>query len=162
MTDFEKTKELAKEGDAEAQNNLGYMYLNGLGVEQNDAEALRWYTKAAEQGHAYAQFHLGVKYYNGEGVKQNDAEAVRWFTKSAEQGYSYAQKWLDRLTPPAQKKLDFANKSRLDLLSGLAKEINDVVRAYDGAITLAEALGVLEIAKIELYNNQSVSTTTTK
>ncbi|MBY0345945.1 MAG: SEL1-like repeat protein [Neisseriaceae bacterium] len=31
------------------------MYYNGEGVEQNDAEAVRWYKKAAEQGHADAQ-----------------------------------------------------------------------------------------------------------
>jgi hypothetical protein len=160
MTEFEQTKELAKQGDAEAQNTLGYMYYNGEGVKQDYAQAGRWYTKAAEQGNAYAQYNLGAMYYKGRGVEQDSAEAVRWWTKAAEQGDAEAQNWLDRLTPPAQKtekKLEFTNQSRLDILNNLQKEIKNVVLAYDGAITLAEAVGVLEIVKIELYNNQSAS-----
>ena len=52
----------AKQGDAEAQNDLGLMYRFGQGVLQNDKEAVRWYHLAAEQGHANAQFNLGVMY----------------------------------------------------------------------------------------------------
>ncbi len=32
--------ELAEQGDADAQNNLGVMYDNGLGVIEDDSEAL--------------------------------------------------------------------------------------------------------------------------
>ena len=35
-----------------AQHNLGWMHQKGLGVEQNYAEALTWYRKAADKGHA--------------------------------------------------------------------------------------------------------------
>jgi hypothetical protein len=35
----------------DAQNNLGFMYENSSGVEQNHDEAVKWYRKAAEQGH---------------------------------------------------------------------------------------------------------------
>ncbi len=82
---------LAESGDQIAQANLGWMYANGRGVEQNDAEAVRWYRKAAEQGYASAQYNLGWMYANGRGVEQNDAEAVRWYRKAAEQGYASAQ-----------------------------------------------------------------------
>ena len=162
MTEFEQTKQLAEQGDADAQNRLGLMYANGTGVEKDYSEVVRWWTKAAEQGNVNAQFNLGIIYDLEFGVKKNQAEAVRWLTKAAEQGHDYAQSWLDRLTPPSQKKLDFTNKSRLDLLNNLQKEIKDAVLAYGGAITLAEAIGVLEIVKIELYNNQSVSNKTAK
>ena len=60
MNDFEQTKQLAEKGDANAQYNLGVMYENGQVVEQNDAEALRWYKKAAEKGHAYAKYMLDI------------------------------------------------------------------------------------------------------
>ncbi len=43
---------LAEQGFAPVQYNLGLMYENGRGVPQDDAEARRWYWKAAEQGHA--------------------------------------------------------------------------------------------------------------
>ncbi len=42
----------ANQGDPEAQISLGFMYAEGQGVPQDDAEAVRWYRKAAEQGHA--------------------------------------------------------------------------------------------------------------
>ena len=44
----------ATEGDAAGQVNLGVMYTNGRGVTQDDAEAVRWYRKAADQGIAKA------------------------------------------------------------------------------------------------------------
>ena len=45
----------AEQGNAEAQYNLGYCYVFGEGVDQDYAEAVKWYRKAAEQGHAKAQ-----------------------------------------------------------------------------------------------------------
>ena len=46
------------------------MHQNGLGVEQNYAEALTWYHKAADQGHATAQENLSRMHHNGLGVEQ--------------------------------------------------------------------------------------------
>lgn len=43
-------KELAPLGDKYAQYMVGFMYLNGKGVEQNPVEALAWYRLAAERG----------------------------------------------------------------------------------------------------------------
>ena len=45
----------AKDGDAEAQFALGDAYLSGNGVDQSDAEGLKWYRLAAEQGNVDAQ-----------------------------------------------------------------------------------------------------------
>lgn len=182
MSDFERTKALAEQGDANAQINLGVMYYNGDGVKQDKTEALKWVAKAAEQGLACAQYNLGVMYENGQGVEKDYTKAVSWYKKAAVQGVAIGGYWVDCLsrcmveenlsslaTPTKPKSgftrdltLDFTGKSRLDLLSNLAKEINDVVLSYDGAITLAEAIGVLEIAKIELYNNQAVTSKPTK
>ena len=89
--DFDETMALAKQGEAYAQHNLGVMYENGEGVPENDAEAVKWYRKAADQGEANAQFNLGVMYDNGDGVPENDAEAVKWYRKAADQGYVKAQ-----------------------------------------------------------------------
>ena len=43
--DFESTKRAARQGDAQAQADLGKMYATGQGVTQNHAEAVRWYRK---------------------------------------------------------------------------------------------------------------------
>jgi len=40
----------AEQGNAEAQYNLGLMYLEGLGVKQDNAEAYAWIRTAAAQG----------------------------------------------------------------------------------------------------------------
>ena len=48
--------EAAKQGDTNAQNNLGLMYENGDGVEKNLEKAIYWYNKAIELGNDYAEF----------------------------------------------------------------------------------------------------------
>ena len=89
--DLTETRRLAAQGDVTAQFNLGVRYDDGRGVQQDHAEAVRWYRMAADQGEAAAQFNLGVSYSNGEGVLKDDAEAVRWFRLAAEQGFAEAQ-----------------------------------------------------------------------
>ena len=91
---FTSTKALAEQGDADAQFYLGIMYDEGEGVLEDDATAVKWYTKAAEQGYADAQLNLGLMYDNGLGVPQDDATAVKWYTKAAEQGVASAQENL--------------------------------------------------------------------
>lgn len=44
--------------DAEIWCDLGRMYDEGYGAEQNDEQAAYWFRKAAEQGHAKAQHNL--------------------------------------------------------------------------------------------------------
>ena len=41
-TEFEATKAKAEAGKAWAYYNLGWMYANGEGVEQNSKEAVKW------------------------------------------------------------------------------------------------------------------------
>jgi TPR repeat protein len=41
------------------------MYSNGTGVPEDDAEALKWFRKAAEQGHRNASVLLGGLYSIG-------------------------------------------------------------------------------------------------
>eukprot|EP00729_Bicosta_minor_P032471 gene32471-biopygen20873 len=74
-----------------AQNNLGYMYDKGEGVEQDHVEAVKWYRKSAEAGYADAQFNLGNMYRIGEGVEQDHVAAVKWYQKAAEAGNAPAQ-----------------------------------------------------------------------
>jgi len=90
-TDLTDISNAAKQGDADAQNNLGLMYVKGNGVPQDYAEAAKWFRKAAEQGFARAQYNLGIIYQTGKGVPQDYAEAVRWYLKAAEQGHADAQ-----------------------------------------------------------------------
>eukprot|EP00729_Bicosta_minor_P032534 gene32534-biopygen631 len=74
-----------------AQCNLGCMYGTGIGVEQDQVEAAKWYRKSAEAGFAHAQCSLGYMYDTGKGVEQDHVEAVKWYRKSAEAGFAHAQ-----------------------------------------------------------------------
>ena len=78
-------------GDAGAQSNLGDCYLNGIGVEKDETEAVKWYRASADQGYAMAQFNIGSCYGFGIGVGKDEAEAVRWYRAAAEQEDAEAQ-----------------------------------------------------------------------
>ena len=76
----------AEQGNPRGQNGLGWMYENGRGVREDDAEAVRWYQRAAEQGYARAQNNLGHMYSDGHGVRQDHADAVQWVSPCSRTG----------------------------------------------------------------------------
>ena len=61
-------------------------------MPENDAEAVKWFRKAADQGFAKAQFNLGAAYYNGDGVPENHVRAHVWLSMAKTQGYESAKK----------------------------------------------------------------------
>ena len=71
--------EEAKTGDKDAQYALGLSYASGFGVEENAAEAAKWYLKAAEQGMAAAQKNLAQLLASGKGIQRNFVEAYKWY-----------------------------------------------------------------------------------
>ena len=93
--DYAKAREwyekAVAQGFALAQNNLGWMYYHGQGVEQDYAKAMELYQKAAAQGYASAQNNLGYMYANGDGVERDYAKAREWYEKAAAQGNASAQ-----------------------------------------------------------------------
>lgn len=88
VPDFRETLRAAKQGDAQAQTNLGLMYADGRGVRRDNAEAVKWYRQAAEQGDASAQNNLGNMYADGRGVRKNRALAREWYGKACQNGTS--------------------------------------------------------------------------
>src|SRR6266498_2006941 len=77
----------ADKGDAKAQYELGRAFFSGTPrVAKDEAEAVKWFLKAAEQNVADAQFNLGVCYASGQGVAKDDAEAYKWWLLAAGQG----------------------------------------------------------------------------
>ncbi|KAF9376691.1 hypothetical protein BGX21_003415, partial [Mortierella sp. AD011] len=88
---LEKYLVAAKQGNADAQFNIGYMYEMGYGVVANYSTSIEWYQKAADQGHAYAQCSLGFMHHKGYGVAQSYSKALEWYRKAADQGNPTAQ-----------------------------------------------------------------------
>jgi hypothetical protein len=55
----------ADQGNADAQELMGWFYENGRGVSQDYDEAMRWHRKAADQGDPHGQVAVGLLYENG-------------------------------------------------------------------------------------------------
>lgn len=85
----------AAHGDVEAEVELGVRYARGLGVRQDDFEAVRWLHRAAERGNTEAQFNLGIQF-----EKRNSPGdfvlAQMWYTLAASQGHDPAAKRRDK------------------------------------------------------------------
>lgn len=93
----------AEQGYADAQFNLGLMYINGEGVPQDIPHAVELFQKAAEQGHVDAQNNLGAMYFTGEGVTRDEKKAIEWFEKAAAQGNEDARANLDAIKASAKQ-----------------------------------------------------------
>ena len=75
----------------------------GVFASENDAEAFKWYRKAAEQGYADSQNNLGLRYAQGEGVPENSIKAYVWWSMAKTQGQESAKGNLDILKPQMTK-----------------------------------------------------------
>ena len=73
------------------------MYKYRRGWPLDDAEAMKWFRKAAEQGHADAQYNLGIMYKYGNGVPQDYVLAHMWLNIAAAQGLEGAKNTRDNL-----------------------------------------------------------------
>jgi len=80
-----------------AQNYLGHMICNGLGVAQDHVEALRWFKLAAAQGLGAALNNVGKYHEYGLTVAADVAEAIRWYKRAAAAGLREAADALKRL-----------------------------------------------------------------
>jgi hypothetical protein len=112
---FSETLQQARNGDSEAQYNVGAMYQNGRGVAANRNKAIEWYTRAADQdnskamsrlelmeanrssfnsemqhaenGNAESQYNIGNMFTKGNGTGIDLKQAVSWYEKAASQGH---------------------------------------------------------------------------
>ena len=81
----------ARQGNAEAQLELGFRYQKGDGVKKDSYEAFKWFQKSAEQGNRDAQTALATAYAGGIGTSQDIDEAVKWFNRAIAQNQPQAQ-----------------------------------------------------------------------
>ncbi len=100
----------AKNGEPGAEEALGNRFEKGAGVEQNYAEAAKWYRMAAEQGFTKAESELGLLYSKGQGVKLDYEEAYFWLSMS-----------FDPFNPDQNKILD-------EIKSYLSQEQQEIVQ----------------------------------
>ena len=88
---FKACQKAAKQGNAEAQLELGFRYQKADGVKKDSYEAFKWFRKSAEQGNRDAQTALAAAYAGGIEISQNIDEAVIWFNRAIAQNQPQAQ-----------------------------------------------------------------------
>jgi hypothetical protein len=83
---FQMMKAAAEQDYPIAQHGIGFMYLEGDCVEQDSAEAAKWFRKAADHGLAGSLTTLAQMYETGNGVAKDPEEARRLY---AEAGFDF-------------------------------------------------------------------------
>ena len=68
-------------------DNLGYMYLSGIGVKVDKKKAAQYYIQSAENGFPRGMYNAGIMYRDGEGVKQDLDTALKYFLQAVDAGH---------------------------------------------------------------------------
>ena len=80
-------KKAAEQGYAPAMGSLGYVLLEGEGVEQDEEKALKWLRKGSNMNDGYSQYLLGNLYvYGRAGLEEDYDEALKLYRKAIEKG----------------------------------------------------------------------------
>jgi len=79
----------ADAGYANAADELGVLFVLGLGVVKDYQRAFDLFNKAALGGSPSGMGNLGAMYANGYFVKKDDAKALYWYEKSIEAGSAF-------------------------------------------------------------------------
>lgn len=77
-------RKAADQGHALAQRNLGFCYELGMGVTQDDAQAVLWYRKSVEHGDSEGQNAV-------KGIRRDDAQSVLRYRVQADNSLSRAR-----------------------------------------------------------------------
>ncbi len=91
-------KELAQQGDAEAQYLMGKQHINGTFGSQDYVAAEHWFRLSAGQGHANGMFGLAWIMDRRAETHADEVEIVRLLYKAADKGVPGAQYYLASYT----------------------------------------------------------------
>jgi TPR repeat protein len=120
-------------GNAEAQYQLGRLYLAGTGVEKNTTVAANWLAMAARKQHAASQAVLGELLWRGDGIGQRQARGLALLTLADENAKASGREpeWIGQLY---QEAFAGANKTMRKEAEALLPELGGPNR---GAATRA-------------------------
>ncbi len=139
----------AREGELEAQALLGQILLDGQGIAQDQALAMRWFGIAAQQGHLMARNMLGRCHEHGWGCSADAAVAARHYRVAAEAGLDWAMYNLANLLATGRGVLEDQPQAlglyRRAAERGHAKSMNLVGRYLEeGRFCPADPAGAVE------------------
>lgn len=91
----------ALQGNAFAQERIGDLYEQGIGVTASPVLAFDWRLKAATRGNLAAQVKLAKMYLAGSGTARDERQARDWLERAAVEGSAEAQFLLGRMAHQA-------------------------------------------------------------
>jgi hypothetical protein len=109
-------------GNADAQYQLGRLYIAGTGVEKNPSIAANWLAMAARKQHVAAQAVLGELLWRGDGVSHRPARGLALLTLANENAKISGREleWIGQLYQEAFAHADNTTRKEAEaLLPGL-------------------------------------------
>lgn len=88
---------LAKKNDRNAQFALAMLYYDGKGLMEDNAQALKWFRKAAENNHSQAQYNLAIMLASMLGTEADLVSAYAWLNISQKRGYAPATEAIKQI-----------------------------------------------------------------
>ena len=73
-------------GNNDGCNNIGLLYIQGKGVNQDYSKAIEQFQKACDGGNGSGCFNLGIIYEKGKGVNQDYTKAIEVYKKACDNG----------------------------------------------------------------------------
>jgi uncharacterized protein len=86
----QRLEDSAEAGNLKDQLTLAVKYATADGAARNQAEASRWYLRAAQGGNAQAMYEISMRYRHAHGLTKNDTEANIWRQRAASSGHAEA------------------------------------------------------------------------
>lgn len=115
----------AEDGMHDAVLAMGWFYLNGVGVEPNEDEAIRWYRKSARQGEPRAMFSLGYIAY----VRRDYSDALIWFDRAAKKNHYRSLFWIGKMYWRGQEVARDRKRARALFAQAAEKKVVEAQRA---------------------------------
>ncbi|CAL8107747.1 unnamed protein product [Orchesella dallaii] len=153
--DFPGRKNLALKnyGVAQAQNAIGYMYENKVGLEQDFVLASIWYKRASDNGSGDGANNLGNLYFRGLGVPQNKRMAAYFWLRAVklnvpEAANSIMLYYLSAMEPERAKEMFIIGKKLGNAKFSIRKTDEEFEQLYSSVKSkrdgLVEAISAFE------------------
>lgn len=123
-------EQAAEAGNAQAQAALGFLYLEGLGVEKNENEGVKWLRMAADQHLASAQHNLAIVLLRRSSEKKE--EVLGLLTDSAERGFLPSQMELGEIFYFGKFDIQADSKQAAKYMKMAAEQGNPSAQNYTG------------------------------
>ncbi|CAL8124812.1 unnamed protein product [Orchesella dallaii] len=140
----------------------GLQFISGWGETQNDAEAVRWFTKAVEAGNPEAMHSLGLCYYNGTGVGREPSKAYKVFLQAAQMSPDTPGRTTAREKNLGVTQAQFNLGLQFQHGIGVEQDYSEAIKWYEMAANNGDtyapnSLAIMSIKGIGMWRNEKMA-----